>query len=69
MKLQVNNGMVAYMMEAGKDAVSAQMPEDKARKIIAKGPKRTSSRFPGYPICVNDRYFFAAEKPVKKSKV
>ena len=50
------------------NVVDAEMPESKARLIILKGPKRASNRFPGYPICVDNRYFFAAEKPTKKVK-
>ena len=68
MKLKIVNGMVPYKMDAGKDVVDAEMPESKARLIILKGPKRASNRFPGYPICVDNRYFFAAEKPTKKVK-
>lgn len=68
MKLTVKDGMVPYKMDAGKDTVDAEMPEAKARMIIMKGPKRASNRFPGYPICVDNKYYFAATPERKKSK-
>ena len=68
MKLTIKNGMVPYKMDAGKDVVDAEMSEAKARMIITKGPKRASNRFPGYPICVDNKYYFAATPDRKKSK-
>jgi len=44
------------------------MSEAKARMIITKGPKRASNRFPGYPICVDNKYYFAATSERTKSK-
>lgn len=68
MKLKVNNGKVPYIMVAGKDNVSGEMPVEKAEKMIQTGPKRASNRFPGYPVCVQDKYFFAAQTERGKSK-
>lgn len=68
MKLKTNNGMVPYIMVAGKDNVSGEMPEKKAELMIRTGPKRASNRFPGYPVCVQDKYYFAAEPERGKSK-
>ena len=73
MKLTIKNGMVPYKMDAGKDVVDAEMSEAKARMIITKGPKRASNRFPGFPICVDNKYYFAAiserTKPKKEKEV
>ena len=68
MKLTVKNGMVPYKMDAGKDVVDAEMSEAKARMIITKGPKRASNRFLGFPICVDNKYYFSATPERKKSK-
>ena len=68
MKLTVKNGMVPYIMVAGKDPVSAEMPEAKALKMVAKSTKRASNRFPGYPICVDDKYYFAGTPERSKPK-
>ena len=68
MKLTIKNGMVPYKMDAGKDVVDAEISEAKARMIITKGPKRASNRFPGYPICVDNKYYFAATSKRTKSK-
>lgn len=68
MKLTIKNGMVPYKMDAGKDVVDAEMSEAKDRMIITKGPKRASNRFPGYPICVDNKYYFAATSERTKSK-
>lgn len=61
MKLIEKNGKVNYLMKAGNDYVSAEMPVGDAERIIANGNKRASNRFPGYPISVDDQYFFAAK--------
>ncbi len=68
MNLTIKNGMVAYKMEAGKDVVSAEMPVEKAEKMLATGTKRASNRFPGFPVCVNNRYYLAAESGKAKTR-
>ena len=67
MKLKVNSGKVQFIMTAGKDFVRTEMNEDAANKIIKEGKTSTSSLFEGFPLCVDDTYFFAAcaEKTTK----
>lgn len=62
MKLLVNKktGNVPFIMVTGKDFVRDEMPLDKAEKIYENGKKRASNRFPGYPVCVDEKYFFFA---------
>lgn len=60
MKLIVNNGKVSYIMVAGSDFVTSEMSEEAANKLLTEGKKRASNRFPGYPVCVDSKYFFAA---------
>lgn len=42
-----NNGKVPYIMVAGADHVSGEMPIAAAEQIYNKGKKRASNRFPG----------------------
>lgn len=41
-----NNGKVPYIMVAGADHVSGEMPLEAAEKIYSEGTKRASNRFP-----------------------
>ena len=43
-----NNGKVPYIMVAGADHVSGEMPIAAAEQIYNEGKKRASNRFPGY---------------------
>lgn len=61
MNFTVINGKVPYLMIAGKDTVKGEMPVEAAQKIYAEGTHQASRRFKGYPIGVNDRYFFAGK--------
>ena len=45
-----NNGKVPYIMVAGADHVTGEMPLETAEKIYNEGTKRASNRFPGYPV-------------------
>ena len=69
MQFKVNDGKVPYIMVAGSDYVSGEMPLSNAKCIYAAGEKRASNRFKGYPICVSNKYFFAgkASKPSVKT--
>ena len=49
-----NNGKVPYIMVAGADHVTGEMPLETAEKIYNEGTKRASNRFPGYPVCVDN---------------
>ena len=42
-----NNGKVPYIMVAGADHVSGEMPLEAAEQIYNQGEKRASNRFPG----------------------
>jgi len=35
----------------------------RAKKLYETGERRASNRFPGYPVCVNGKYYLAIEKP------
>lgn len=60
MTFTINNGKVPYIMTAGNDFVSDEMPIEEVEKMYANCEKRASNRFPGYPVCVDGKYFFAA---------
>ena len=53
-----NNGKVPYIMYDYADHVTGEMPLETAEKIYNEGTKRASNRFPGYPVCVDNKYFF-----------
>ena len=63
-----NNGKVPYIMVSGSDYVSGEMPLNDAERIYDAGEKRASNRFKGYPICVDNKYFFACQPSTKTSK-
>lgn len=58
MKLKSENGLVPFLMVAGKDTVSSEMPLAEAEQLCAKGTT-VSTEFPGYPICVDGKYYLA----------
>jgi hypothetical protein len=66
MRLKVENGMVAYVMRAGTDLVRDDMSLAAAERICAKGTK-VSKTVKGFPICVDDKFYFEgiAEKSSK----
>ena len=57
MKLKVENGMVAYVMRAGRNLVLDKMSLAAAERICAKGTK-VSKTIKGFPISVDDKFFF-----------
>ena len=61
-----NNGKVPYIMVTGADHVSGEMPLEAAEQIYNQGEKRASNRFPGYPVCVDSKYFFATKQRKRK---
>ena len=69
MKLVVINGNVPYMMKSNNDHVYGEMPLEAAERIIASGKKSASSLFEGFPICIDNKFLFAAsnEKSAKSS--
>ena len=61
MQFKVNDGKVPYIMVAGSDYVSGEMPVEIADGIYAAGEPKSSDQFKGYPVCVDNKYFFAGE--------
>lgn len=66
MKLKAIDGKVSYLMIAGRYTVEAEMPLESAERMCAKGAK-VSDRFPDYPICVDDKFFFPGTSTKPKS--
>ena len=65
MKLNSINGQVTFLLRTGKDFVKNTMSEAAAKRIIDTG-KTTDSKVPGYPIAVNDTYFFPGVEEKRK---
>ena len=70
MKLKNIDSKVPYIMATGKDFVKDEMPLAAAEQICSRGAQTVSKLFPDFPICVDDKFYFAgtATKP-KSSKV
>lgn len=64
MELKVINGLVPYVMVAGNDTVSGNMPVE-AAETMCKNAK-PSKRFKYYPLCVDDKFYFASVVTEKK---
>lgn len=56
-KLKVKNGKVKAILRTGKDLVKTEINEEGAKHIISDG-KMQESTVDGYPICVNNEWFF-----------
>ena len=61
------NGDVWYIKKAGSAYVKASMPIGKAEGIIGTGKVKESDKFDGFPIAVNDEYYFPGELAEEKS--
>lgn len=59
-KLKTVNGKVAFLLKTGKDFVKNQMAVASAQHIIDTGEVKKSD-VEGYPINVNDKWYFAGE--------
>ena len=76
MKLKANNGKVDFIMKTGNDFVKSVMTEKSALEKIASGKVTETDIVQGYPLTVDDKYYFPAikdaaektEKIVKKAK-
>lgn len=68
MKLKNVDGKVPYIMTAGKDLVRNEMSLTSAERICSQGVKTTSKRFPNFPICVDDKFYFAGTVGNSKSR-
>lgn len=66
MKLNVKDGKVGFIMATGDDFVRNEMRVNAANAIIKKGEVTESTLFKGYPLCVDDKFFFAASVSSKK---
>lgn len=58
---EVADGETQYIKKAGSAYVKATMPIGKAEGIIGTGKVKESDKFDGFPIAVNDEYFFPGE--------
>lgn len=67
MKLKSINGKVPYIMAAGKDFVKDEMLLAAAEQICFRGTQTTSKLFPDFPICVDDKFYFAGTSTKPKS--
>lgn len=67
MKLKSIDGTVPYIMQAGNDFVKDEMSLAAAEKICSHGTMTTSKRFPDFPICVDDKFYFAGTSTKPKS--
>ena len=70
MKLKSKDGQVEYLMQAGAEVVWSRMPEEKAQKMIENGETKQSKRYKGFPLCVDDKFYFPviAAEPKKNAK-
>jgi hypothetical protein len=59
-KLKNVNGKVNFLLKTGKDFVKNQMAVASAQHIIDNGTLKESDR-PGYPINVDDKWYFEGE--------
>ncbi len=66
MKLKQVNSKVPFIMKAGKSFVKNEMSVIEAEKFVKEGKVTESDKFEGYPVCVNDTYYFAATMPKAK---
>ncbi len=59
-KLKTANGKVAFLLKTGKDFVKNQMAAASAQHIIDTGEVKKSD-IEGYPINVDDKWYFTGE--------
>ncbi len=62
MKIKNSNGIVDFIMKAGKDLVKATMELSEAEKIIKNGEMKKTTAVKGYNVCVDGKYYFNTEK-------
>lgn len=67
MKLKSIDGKVSYIMAAGKDFVKDEMSLAAAEHICSRGTQTVSKLFPNFPICVDDKFYFAGTSTKPKS--
>ena len=59
-KLKTANGKVEFLLKTGKDLVKNQMAVASAQHIIDTGTMKKSN-VEGYPINIDDKWYFAGE--------
>lgn len=66
-ELRIVDGKVPYLMVSGKDFVAAESTEETVRWIIENGRLEASGDVPGYPLCVDGKWYIAGtiEQPQK----
>lgn len=68
-KFVKKDGMVEFIMPAGKDFVKSKMPEIEAQKIIDNAQTtKISHRFDGFNLYVDKKYYFQTERVKKDEK-
>lgn len=65
MKIKSENGMVTFIMRAGKDMVRSKMTLGEANRIISSGTKVEKTEI---SVIVDDKYFFPVEVEKKSRK-
>jgi hypothetical protein len=65
-KLKNTDGKVTFLLRTGKDLVRNQMAIASAQHIIDNGKLKKSDQ-KGYPIYVDDRWYFEGEVYKKKA--
>ena len=65
---EVANGETQFIRKAGSAYVKATMPIGKAEGIIGTGKVEKSGKFDGFPIAVNDEYYFPGELAEEEDK-
>lgn len=63
-----SNGEIDFIATAGSDFVKSSMPIGRAKGIIASGKVKVSDKFDGFPIAVNDEYYFPGELAEEEDK-
>lgn len=65
MKIKSENGMVTFIMRAGKDMVRSKMTLGEANRIVSTGTKVEKTEI---DVIVDDKYFFPIEVEKKSRK-
>lgn len=63
MKIKAENGMVTFIMKAGKDKVRSSMSLAEANRIVSSAEDVVET---ATEVIVNDTYFFPIEKKSRK---
>ena len=70
MKAKVEiTGEIKFLMQADNDVVEGKMLPENADRMIEQAEKvEHSDKFPGYPIAVNDKFFFPEREKKSEAK-